>query len=200
MALRNLFRKLLLVPLLAAPLGALAEPIYSLTFLPQNFYASGINNAGHVVGTAGGGAAIWSDTSITYLAPGSEGLAINNHDEVAILTFGGYADFGNAVNNAGQIAGFASAGSGHYTNPVRNAFLYDVFGNVSNLGSLGGRVSEANHLNDAGLAACRSGVCATVRLDLISAVPEPKIWGMLLAGLALMGSRRRRAFRSETFS
>ena len=211
MAMRKLFWKLLLLPLLGGPLGALADPIYSLTFLPQNFYASAINNAGHIVGTAGGGAAIWSDTSITYFAPGSEGLAINNRDEVAgrmgthgfiysggvvrdvdtgpyrswatgindagrvsgtarnieeafiarafvwvdgalttILTFGGYADFGNAVNNAGQIAGFASTGGGDYTNPDRNAFLYDLLGNVSNLGSLGGRVSEANDLNDAG--------------------------------------------------
>jgi probable HAF family extracellular repeat protein len=83
---RNILRKLLLLPMLAAPLGALADPLYSLTFLPQHFYASGINNAGHIVGTAGAGAAIWTDTAVTYLgalAPGSEGLAINNHDAIA---------------------------------------------------------------------------------------------------------------------
>lgn len=86
MLLRNLLLKMLLLPLLAAPLGALADPVYSLTFLPQNFYASGINNAGHIVGTAGAGAAIWTDTAVTNLgalAPGSEGLAINNQDDIA---------------------------------------------------------------------------------------------------------------------
>ena len=86
MPMRNILRKLLLLPMLAAPLGALAEPVYFLTFLPQNFYASGINNAGHIVGTAGAGAAIWTDAAVTYLgalAPGSEGLAINNHDDIA---------------------------------------------------------------------------------------------------------------------
>lgn len=124
MATRKLFRKLLLLPLLAIPLGALADPLYSLTFLPAGFYASGINNAGHVVGTGGGGAAIWTDTgttSLAVLAPGSEGLAINNHDEIAgrfrdqgFLYTGGvvrpidsapYRSWATGINDAARVSG-----------------------------------------------------------------------------------------------
>jgi probable HAF family extracellular repeat protein len=353
---RNQFLKLLLLPLLACPLGALANRTYSVTFLPQDFYASAINNAGQVVGTARGGAAIWSDTSTTYLdalLPGSEGLAINNHGDIAgrvgihgfayaggvvrdvdsgpyrswatgindsgrltgtvrdiepnipsrafvhvdgalttILTFGNNIDFGNAINNGGQITGFASVASGDFSNPDRNAFLYDFFGDVTNLGSLGGRVSEGNDINDAGqvagwsqtsladeerpflyadgamrdlgtlggLSSRANGInnagmvgglsdasagpgfdyhgflfadgamvdlnalidpasgwrvvsatdindaqqilgraclgtsleCRSVRLDLVSAVPEPGAWLMLLGGLAFFARRKRR--------
>ncbi|MET0855275.1 MAG: PEP-CTERM sorting domain-containing protein [Telluria sp.] len=213
MPVRNRILTWLLLPLLACPVTALANPAYSLTFLPQDFYASAINNAGQIVGTAAGGAAIWTDTSTTYLSsilPGSEGLAINSQGDIAgrfgihgfaysggvvrdidtgpfrswasgindagrvtgtvrniepfvpasafvhvdgalttILTFGTYIDFGNAINNAGQITGFASMQSGDFGNPDRNAFLYDFFGDVTNLGSLGGAVSEGNDLNDA---------------------------------------------------
>jgi MYXO-CTERM domain-containing protein len=211
MSLQKLSPKLVLLSLLATPLAALADPIYSLTFLPEGFFASAINNAGQVAGTARGGAAVWSDTTVSYFLPGAEALAINNHGDVAgrigttgflyssgtaeyintegarawatgindsrrvsgtvrdldqlltaqgfvyvdgglatILTFGGYMDFGNAINNGGQVTGFASIPSfDEYSDPERYAYVYDFLGTVRNLGSLGGRVSEGNDINDA---------------------------------------------------
>lgn len=78
--------KLLLASLLAATVPALADPLYSLTFLPNDFRGAGINNAGQIVGTAGGGAAIWSApgalTSFGWLIPGSEGLGINDRGDI----------------------------------------------------------------------------------------------------------------------
>ena len=58
-------------------------------------------------------------------------------------------------------------------------------------------ITSANAINDAqqiAATACFGGVtgdCRAVRLDLISAVPEPHSWAMLAAGLGLAGVLRR---------
>jgi hypothetical protein len=67
----------------------------------------------------------------------------------------------------------------------------------------GWEIMSATDINDARqilATACRLGECTTVRMDLITAVPEPRAWGMLLAGMLLLGGLRRREARSEAFS
>ncbi|MET0855859.1 MAG: PEP-CTERM sorting domain-containing protein [Telluria sp.] len=62
--------------------------------------------------------------------------------------------------------------------------------------ALGWRVVVANGINDAQqiVAAVTQGSAVRwVRLDLVSAVPEPGAYAMLLAGFALLGARRWRA-------
>ena len=161
-------RKHFFVMLLAAlvfmpglPAGALAAPLYRMTLLPQDFTAAALDGAGRVVGTAQGGAAIWSPATTTYLAsllPGSEGLAINQRGAIvgrlgahaflyadgAVSTISmppAYGTWATAINDAGQVAGFGAVGFAE-----TNAFLYQA-GVVTPLGSFGGTVSVANALN-----------------------------------------------------
>lgn len=47
MSRRKLYARFLLLSLLGGPAAAVAEPLYGLTCLPQDFYATGINGAGH---------------------------------------------------------------------------------------------------------------------------------------------------------
>ena len=80
MSLRRHFLNKLLLVLLVWPGLAMASPLYRVTWLPPDFTAAGLDGAGRVVGTARGGAAVWSPGGATYLGtllPGSEGLAIN---------------------------------------------------------------------------------------------------------------------------
>jgi probable HAF family extracellular repeat protein len=115
----------LLIPCLAAPACALADPSYTITFLPAGFDASAINNLGHVVGNAGDGAAIWNGSSVFSLGtllPGSEGLAINNLDQIAgrntdgqsfyyaggavhNITSGFEPNWATGINDSGQVSG-----------------------------------------------------------------------------------------------
>lgn len=168
MSLRKLIlnKLLLFVTVLGSMLpAAFAEPLYRMTLLPQDFTASRLNEAGQVVGTARGGAAIWSPASTTYLGallPGSEGLAINNRGAItglaagrAFIHDGGgfspidlpYLTWATAINDAGQVAGFTSEGFG-----VSRAFVYDA-GSVTWLGTLGGELSVANAINASGQVA-----------------------------------------------
>ncbi len=83
MSVRKLSLRLLLLPLLGAPLAAVADPIYSMTLLPDGVDTSALNKAGQLAGSARGGAAVWSATSISDFLPGAEGLAIDSHGDVA---------------------------------------------------------------------------------------------------------------------
>lgn len=56
------FWRKLLLSLAASPLPARADPVCTMTFLPAGFQAARINNAGRIVGTYDGAAALWSDT------------------------------------------------------------------------------------------------------------------------------------------
>src|SRR5688500_15416849 len=56
---------------------------------------------------------------------------------------------GLAINNTGQVVGWAGNGSGNPATMVMRAFFYD--GTASrDLGTLGGRVSQANAINASG--------------------------------------------------
>lgn len=164
MSLRKHFLNKLLVVLVALPGLAMAAPLYRMTWLPQDFTAAGLDGAGRVVGTAQGGAAVWSTGGTTYLAsllPGSEGLAINNGGSIvgrvgsdAFVYAGGafsifnvppaYGIWATAINDAGQVAGFGAVGFSE-----TYAFLYQS-GAVTQLGSFGGTISVANAINASG--------------------------------------------------
>lgn len=166
MSARKYFLGTLLSLMVALPLAALADPLYRMTLLPQDFNATALDGRGRVVGSAQGGLAIWSPTATNYfgsLLPGAEALAVNNGGTVVglsgasafIFANGGFSTIGlpglgtwaTAVNDAGQVAGFISDGMG-----AGSAFLYQD-GGFNALGGLGGMLSVANAINNRGHAA-----------------------------------------------
>lgn len=100
------------------------------------------------------------------------------------------------VNNLGQVVGIAGRNPG-----AGFAFLYEN-GQMIDLNTLidpasGWTITDAAAINDLqqiAAQACRGGVCQAVRLDLVSAVPEPPVFALMAAGLAL-GLARGRGFR-----
>jgi probable HAF family extracellular repeat protein len=104
------------------------------------------------------------------------------------------------INNLDQIVGTSAVNidPSHYG---YHGFLWTGSGLVD-LNTLvdpksGWVITSANGINDAqqiAATACYGGVagdCRAVRLDLISAVPEPEQWATLALGLGLVGALRR---------
>ncbi len=140
MPLSNPLSTLSLLAILASPLGALADPVYTMTFLPPNVIETvGIDNQGRIalsfeeptIAQAG----LWSGGSIMglgFLGTGSVSVA-----------------FGIS-KNSGMVAGYSEISSGTDFGP--HAFLYSN-GTINDLGTLGGIRSVALAVNDAGQAA-----------------------------------------------
>jgi probable HAF family extracellular repeat protein len=139
----------------------------------RSSYASGINDAGQIVGTADNGTAvrafIYQSGTMTDLGAlqtngESHASAINNlghvvgyatvaghqhaflHDGGSMLdlgTLGGSSSFATDINDAGVIVGYSDSGSGSH------AFAR-VGGTMIDLGTLGGDFSRANAINNDG--------------------------------------------------
>lgn len=124
----------LLVAALAMPYAtALAEPIYGVTVLGgAGSYASGINNAGDVVGRFVSGD---STHAFVYSAGGFTDLG----------TLGGPGSGATAINDSGMVVGWSDTGTGQ-----SHAFLFSG-GSMSDLGTLGGPNSTAWSINNRGV-------------------------------------------------
>jgi probable HAF family extracellular repeat protein len=98
-----------LLALLACPVVALAEPVYSMSFLPTGFTATAMNGSGRIVGNTSGGVSIWDGASLTNLGLGanSYGYAINSRGDVAGALNGAYGQpflyTSGAAHNAGPV-------------------------------------------------------------------------------------------------
>jgi probable HAF family extracellular repeat protein len=171
MSARKQLLKLLLAPLLASPLSALAGPAYQATFFPDTFRANAISNSGQVVGYTDISAAIWRNGALTTYSTGddrfamftaisSNGLLAGTWDdpggsggahmfiyqdgamrEVGALY--GSNTFSNAINASGQVAG--SVEDVRTGRPV----LYSG-GALKDIGDFGGEYAYARDINDSG--------------------------------------------------
>jgi probable HAF family extracellular repeat protein len=108
-------------------------------------------------------------------------------------TLGGTDSFATGINDAGQVVGYSDMadGSQHaFITGPNGAGMTDLNSLVANLGS-GAFIEKANGINNHGQV--------IVTIDGVPAVPEPEIYAMLLAGLALIGFMARRRTLRENF-
>lgn len=112
-------------------------------FPPDYVYsnATGINNAGVVIGNA-----------IPPVGEAVRGYVYDGTGVRMIGTFGGDASTAAAINNAGAVTGTAGLPDTNIADPLRHAYLYQD-GVLHDLGTLGGLHSEGYDINDAGLVA-----------------------------------------------
>lgn len=152
--------------------------------------AYAINDSGQVVGASTTPQTIHDTHAFLYLAGGITDLG---------LLPGGNSSAAFDINGLGQVVGAAeAAGSGDYRGPMRG-FLHTGQDGMRDLNTLidstsGWTITNAsgiNELQQISGTACKGGQCFAVRLDLMPAVPEPEAYGLLLAGLALLGLMRR---------
>jgi probable HAF family extracellular repeat protein len=155
--------------------------------------ATSINDHGQVVGYLGVNS-LPGDPGELY--PTTAFLYANGEMTVFGGTAPAWASRAYDINNLGQVVGvYSPTGSAH-------AFLYEN-GEMTDLNTLidpasGWTIESASAINDMqqiAARACQAGVCQTVRLDLVSAVPEPSMFGLLAAGLALGLARGRGGVR-----
>lgn len=126
---KNSFAALVLAPMLAAALPAIAAPRYTVTALPAGTIPAGINNAGQVVGDIDVG-------------NGREGFVWSNGVLVPIGAMGGAYASATAINNAGVVAGYAGL-----PNDDTRSFLYSG-GVTTPLDIFGAPTSYARGINE----------------------------------------------------
>ena len=123
MSARKYLFGLSLMSILASPLAALADPIYSMTFLPESVIgAAAIDNNGLIAltfqGPAIAEAGLWSGGSITPLGflgtgrlSGASGISNSGGQVSGSSEISSGPDFGQQVTQLGFTAGF---GTTHY--------------------------------------------------------------------------------------
>jgi len=148
----------------------------------ENNAARAINNAGRIAGysEAEGG--------------GLHAFVYENGVMTDVGSFGGLNLDVSDINERGAFVGSASTWEGPSVGYI------SFGGQLIDLNTLidpasGWVIDGATGINDLGqivASACRDFECGSVRLDLVSAVPEPGMALMLLPGLLLVADARRR--------
>ena len=167
---------LLVLLLLLLPLAARAEPMFGATFLPTNFQALAIDEAGRVAGrgmTPEGDAAafVWTAASLGFLPPPAPAgntvvaNAIENGVAAGAWTLGGgtrgFVYSGGTSQDTGTLYGgdtvawgvnAAGQAVGESLDPAGNprAFLYSG-GGIADIGTLGGSYAQARDINNGGV-------------------------------------------------
>ena len=163
----------------------------ALLYLPMgaDWYgvASAINShdqvAGHSYGMLENGSA---DLTRMHAALYEDGVA----RDLGAMDAGGNSSAWD-INDAGHVVGWTDTLAG------ASAFVY-MHGEMVLLDSLidpasGWTIQDARAINaedQIAATACRAGICQAVRLDPLTAVPEPAQWGMWGAGVLLLLGRR----------
>ena len=120
---------------------------------------------------------------------GNTGVLFTAFGTIDLGTFGGYHSQANGINNLSQIVGWATNAGDQ-----RRAFVYSS-GSMTNLNSLidplsGWQIEDARDINDAGQIAAFGCNVSNCHALLLTPVPEPQTWAMLVAGLGFVGLRR----------
>jgi probable HAF family extracellular repeat protein len=140
MSARNHLLTLSLVTTLASPLAAMAEPIYALTFLPQN-----VSNAVEIDKTG--------RIALTFIDPAIAQAGLWAGGPIIPLGFLGTGTLSVAFDmsrNGRYVSGYSEISSGPNFGP--HAFVY-AHGQMNDIGTLGGARSIARAVNDSGQAA-----------------------------------------------
>lgn len=189
-----------------------------LGILPGGSYgnAYGINAGGLVVGSSDS-ALDYNKHAVLYTALGiidlgtknqasvaydinDRGLIVGRSGHMGVLfhafgmtdlgALGGQYSQANGINNSDQVVGWAT----NFFAQSR-AFLYSN-GSMTNLNDLidplsGWTIFDARDINDSGQIAAYGCNSQTCRALLLTPVPEPETWAMLLTGMGLIGWRLR---------
>ncbi len=164
-----------------------AGGMQDLGFLPgayENSRATGINDARQVIGWSQG-----DDCWCAFLWSVSDGMQSLGYLSGAAT---GYeSSFASDINNAGQVIGWSHVGD------VAHAMLWTETAGMQDLNALidpaeGWVLSSANGINEKGQIVGTGLLKGQSYGFLLSPVPEPATWAMMLGGLGVVFRRRRR--------
>jgi len=193
----------------------------TVTYLGADSSAFEINDAGQVVGSIGSNAVLWNGTTVNVLdslgGNYSSPEAINNAGQVvgtsltgagayhATLWNGttatdlgtllsGSTSFAHGINNFGHVVG-------EYSGLEARAFLWDG-STMADLNSYldastvsaGWVLNSAQDINDKGqiIGTAKNSITGVSSAYILTPVPEPETYIMMLAGLGLVGAAARR--------